>query len=62
MTITFNVEGLKELQHALQELPKATGKNVLQRTLMKAAKPIEAAAQARVPVATGMRNPTQSGQ
>ena len=51
--MTFKVDGLKELQTALQELPKATGRNVMQRTLIKAAKPIETAAIAKVPVATG---------
>lgn len=34
------VEGLKELQHALSELPKATSTNVLKRALMKAGEPI----------------------
>ena len=31
MTITVKVEGLKELDRALMQLPKATGKNVLRR-------------------------------
>jgi HK97 gp10 family phage protein len=53
MATLYKVDGLKALQTALQELPKATGRNVMQRTLIKAAKPIEAAAIAKVPVATG---------
>lgn len=36
----FKVEGLSECLAALKELPKATGKNVLKRTLVKAAEPI----------------------
>lgn len=46
---TFHVEGLKELGEALSELSKATGKNVLRRVLMKAAAPIEEAAEALAP-------------
>jgi len=50
---TIKIEGLKELDIALRELPKATSRNVLKRALTKAAKPIETAAQAKVPVLTG---------
>lgn len=43
------VEGLSELDRALGELPKATGKAVLRRVLRKAAEPIAAAMRARAP-------------
>ena len=39
--VTMEVSGLKELEAALMELPKATGKNVLRRALIAAALPIE---------------------
>lgn len=38
--VTFSIDGLKELDEALAELPRATGKNVAKRTLIKAAQPI----------------------
>jgi HK97 gp10 family phage protein len=34
------ITGVKELENALAELPKATGKNVLRRVLLKRAKPM----------------------
>lgn len=43
--VTFKLEGLSELQEALQELPKATGKNVLKRELIKAGQSIADEAQ-----------------
>lgn len=46
---SFKIEGLKELQDALRELPKATEKNVLKRVLVKAAEPIRADAEANAP-------------
>lgn len=46
---TVKVEGLRELEEALKELPKATGKNALKRALMRAAEPIAAAAAAMAP-------------
>ncbi len=49
MAQTFKIEGLKELDEALKELPKATGKNVLKRVLLKAGQPIADAAAARAP-------------
>ena len=47
---TFQVEGLKELEDALKELPKATAKNTIRRALLAASKPIidEATAKIRV--------------
>lgn len=50
---TVTVEGLRELDAALGQLPKSTGKAVLRRTLKKAGQPIAADAEARVPVLTG---------
>lgn len=49
----MKLEGLKELDEALKELPKATGKNVLRRALTAAAEPIAAQAIQAVPVKTG---------
>lgn len=40
MLTTAKVEGFKELDRALGELPKATARNVLKRTLKKAAQPV----------------------
>lgn len=50
---TFRIEGLSELLEALQELPKATGKNVQKRALLKAGKPIADAAAANARRLTG---------
>lgn len=57
MPITIKVEGLRELKAALDELPKATARNVQQRVLLRRAQPIVDAAKAKVPVRTGaLRN------
>lgn len=40
MAQKFRVEGLKELDRALGQLPRATGKNVLRRVARKALEPI----------------------
>lgn len=40
MAVTVKVEGLKELDRALGELPKATARNTLRRTLISSAKPL----------------------
>lgn len=53
MPITIKVEGLQELKAALDELPKATARNVQRRVLLNRAQPIVAAAKAKVPVRTG---------
>lgn len=50
---TVKVEGLRELEGALKELGKATGKNVLRRVLLKRAQPVADAANARAPKDTG---------
>lgn len=48
--MTIKIEGLRELEDALRELPKATGKLVLRRALIKAGEPVRAAAEALAPV------------
>lgn len=47
------LEGFSELDKALGQLPKATAKNVLRRTLIKAAKPVDDAASEAAPFLTG---------
>jgi HK97 gp10 family phage protein len=44
-----SVEGLRELDRALGELPKATGKNVLRRVLLKAGEPMAADMRRKAP-------------
>jgi HK97 gp10 family phage protein len=46
---TVKISGLRELEKALAELPKATGKNVLRRVLKKRAQPIADAARGSAP-------------
>jgi HK97 gp10 family phage protein len=48
-----SISGLQELDKALGELPKATARNVLKRTLIKAGEPIAERARQLVPVNTG---------
>lgn len=43
------IEGLKELEAALKELPKATGRNVIRRALTTAAQPVAELARANAP-------------
>jgi HK97 gp10 family phage protein len=50
--VKVKIEGLRELDQALGELPKATGKNVLRRVLRKAAQPIAEQARSLAPVLT----------
>jgi len=50
---TFKIEGLKELETALLELPRATAKNVMKRSLMKAGAPVAATGSALAPFKTG---------
>lgn len=49
MKTTVRIDGLRELEQALSELPRATGKNVLRRVLRKAAEPMAADMKARAP-------------
>lgn len=50
---TFRIEGLAELDAALAELPKATARNVLLRTLKEQGKPIRDAGEQNAPKLTG---------
>lgn len=50
---TFKIEGLKELDDALSELPKATARNVLLRTLKEQGEPIRDAGEANAPKLKG---------
>jgi HK97 gp10 family phage protein len=59
MAETYHVEGLKELEAALNglrhefNLSRASTKNTVKRALIEAAKPIELAAEAKAPVDVG---------
>ncbi len=53
MRVTVKTVGLAELEKALAELPRATAKRVVQRTLLQAAQPIVDRARALVPVRSG---------
>jgi HK97 gp10 family phage protein len=53
MRTSIKVEGLKELDEALKELPKATGKNVMRRVARNALGMVIAAARPLVPVDDG---------
>ena len=53
MKINVSIEGLRELDEALGELPKATGRNVMRRALMAAVGPIVEDAQRLAPVRSG---------
>lgn len=47
------IEGLKEVQTALRELPNATAKSIVRRILKKRGEPIAEAARAKVPIDQG---------
>lgn len=49
MAVTVKIDGLRELEKALSELPKATGKSVLRRVLVKRAQPVADAMRALTP-------------
>lgn len=51
--VKVRLDGFREFDRALGQLPKATARNVLRRTLMKAAKPIDDDASARAPFLQG---------
>ncbi|RTL96147.1 hypothetical protein EJV44_11250 [Ancylobacter aquaticus] len=53
MKMAMKVEGLVDLEKALQQFSKSTQRGVLTRVLKKAAKPIETAAKNLAPVDTG---------
>lgn len=50
---TVRVEGLRDLQRALSELPKATSRNVQRRAMIKALTPMERQAESLAPALTG---------
>lgn len=49
----LRIEGMRDLDEALKQLPRATGRNVLDRALKRAAKPIQQKAKAIAPRDTG---------
>lgn len=51
--VSIRIEGLKELDEALTELPKATARNVLVRTLKSEGQPIADAGERLAPRRTG---------
>lgn len=53
MVASVSISGFRELDRALGELPKATSRNVLRRTLVKAGQPIADEASRLAPVDTG---------
>lgn len=53
MANTVHVEGLRELERALELLPRSTGKAALRRVLKKAAQPVADAAASNAPVDEG---------
>lgn len=53
MAVRVKVEGLRDLDEALGELPKSTAKAVLRRILKKAGQPIANDAQIKAPVLSG---------
>jgi len=53
MTMTVSTSGFRALEQALAELPKATARNVLHRTLRKAGQPIADEASRLAPVDKG---------
>lgn len=53
MAARVKVEGLRELDEALGQMTKATARNVLKRTLVRAGQPIADAAREKVPVRSG---------
>jgi HK97 gp10 family phage protein len=53
MAERIKIEGLKELDSALAQLPRSTGKNVLRKVLKKVAQPIADQASGIAPYKTG---------
>jgi HK97 gp10 family phage protein len=51
--MAVKMEGWRELDKALGELPKATGRNAIKRALKTAGQPVLAEMRARAPVASG---------
>lgn len=53
MKVTFKVQGLRELDKALAELPKAYAKNILRKAFETASEPLVLDIKANTPVRTG---------
>lgn len=51
--LKIKIEGLRELNQALNELPRATSRNVCRRILKEAGEPIAASARSKAPVRQG---------
>ncbi len=49
----IKIEGLRQVQDALRQLPKATTKNVMKRVLLKRAEPLADMARQKAPVRSG---------
>jgi HK97 gp10 family phage protein len=62
MATRVKVEGLRELEVALRQLPMATGKNVLRRVLKQAAQPIADHAERLAPVGRPEEGDAHPGQ
>ncbi len=60
MAQSIRIEGLRELDKALGQLPRATGKNVLRRVARKALEPIIEDAKGKAPV--GIPGPGSGGK
>ena len=50
---TFKLKGFREMDAALAEFPKATGRNILRRTAIEALEPVADAMRAKAPRAEG---------
>lgn len=53
MKVTFKVEGLRELDRALADIPRAYAQNILRKAWATAAQPLLADIKANAPVKTG---------
>jgi HK97 gp10 family phage protein len=62
MPIRVRIEGLSELEAALTQLPRATGKAVLRRVLRNIAQPIADDARSRAPVGSSAEGDPHPGQ
>jgi HK97 gp10 family phage protein len=51
---SFRIEGVQDLKASFQDLPKATGRNVLKRVLLKHGQPFESAMEAGAPRESGL--------
>ena len=51
--LAYRIDGLRELESALKQLPRSMSKTVVRNALKKAGEPIRAAGEANAPVAAG---------